>query len=213
MPDIPLANGQPVAQPSAKRIGLATLAALVGAAVILIVAVLPAEYGVDPTGAGKALGLMALYEGKTDSEAAPPEPAAGPVKPAVFRTQTIEFTLHQHEGFEYKYRVEKGRGFVYSWTATGRVKSEFHGEHDGAPSGTAVTYDKQEGDRASGTFTAPAGGIHGWFWENQEDAEITLKLTSAGFYEWADEFRVHFDMTKHKNKVERTRHELSGPTE
>lgn len=212
MPDTPVAHGPAVARPSAARIGQATLGALILAGVILVLAVLPAEYGVDPTGVGKALGLLDLYEGAKADEAAP-EPSGGPVKPAMFRTQTIEFALKPHEGFEYKYRVEKGRGFVYTWTAAGRVKSEFHGEHDGAPSGTAVTYDKQEGDRASGTFTAPAGGIHGWFWENQGDEAITLKLTSAGFYEWADEFRVHFDMTKHKNKVERTRHELSGQTD
>lgn len=202
-----------IAAPSPRRIALAAAGALLLAAVVLVVAVLPAGYGIDLLGTGKALGLLDLYEGaKADPETAP-APAAGPVKPPTYRTQTVEFKLRPHEGFEYKYRVEKGRGFVYSWTATGRAKSEFHGEHDGAPAGTAVTYDKQEGDWASGTFTAPAGGIHGWFWENLGDAEMTIKLTSAGFYDWADEFRVHFDMAKHKNKVERTRHELAGPTE
>lgn len=204
---------QTIAGPSPRRIASAAAGALLLAALVLVIAVLPAGYGIDPLGTGKALGLLDLYEGaRAGTEAAPAAPESGPVKTATYKTQAIEFKLRPHEGFEYKYRVEKGRGFVYTWTATDNVKSEFHGEHDGASAGTAVTYDKREGDRASGTFTAPAGGIHGWYWENLGDGEMTIKLTSAGFYDWADEFRSHFDMAKHKNKVERTRHELSGPT-
>lgn len=46
-----------------------TMIAVVAAAVVLTVAVLPAEYGIDPTGAGKAMGLTRL-------SAAPAVPAA-----------------------------------------------------------------------------------------------------------------------------------------
>ena len=45
-----------------KKLALATVFAVVVAAVILVVAVLPAEYGVDPLGAGKLLGLTQLAE-------------------------------------------------------------------------------------------------------------------------------------------------------
>ena len=45
--------------------------------------------------------------------------------------------------------------------------------------------DNQVGrDRASGTFIAPSSGIHGWFWENKTPSEVTLKVVSAGFYDW-----------------------------
>ena len=46
------------------------LIALAVAGVILTVAVLPAEYGIDPSGAGKALGLTALHK-STESAPAP----------------------------------------------------------------------------------------------------------------------------------------------
>lgn len=49
-------------QPSASRLLRSTVIALLGAIVILIVAVLPAEYGVDPTGLGKVLGLTEMGE-------------------------------------------------------------------------------------------------------------------------------------------------------
>jgi hypothetical protein len=88
------------------------------------------------------------------------------------------------------------------------VRREFHGEHDGAAPGTAVSYEKSTGTRGAGSFTAPAGGIHGWFWENTTDDPMTITLTSAGYYRWADEFRQHFDPVKHKGVVDRIRHEL-----
>ena len=43
-----------------ERIALAAGAALLVAGVILVIAVLPAEYGVDPLGIGASLGLTAM---------------------------------------------------------------------------------------------------------------------------------------------------------
>jgi hypothetical protein len=91
------------------------------------------------------------------------------------------------------------------------VKYEFHGEHDGAGIGVAVSYEKSENDQAAAAFTAPASGIHGWYWENPGDSEMTITLTSAGFYSSAEEFRQRYDPVKHKNRVEQTHHELSEP--
>ena len=45
---------------STKTLLKASFGALVLAIVILVLAVLPAEYGIDPTGVGKSLGLTAL---------------------------------------------------------------------------------------------------------------------------------------------------------
>lgn len=195
--------------PTRSRLAFATIGALLVAALVLVVAVLPAEYGIDPIGAGKALGLLDLYKGAAE---APPPAAAATDRAAppmtIYKTDAVVFTLRPSEGFEYKYRIDKGGGLVYTWTATRPVNYEFHGEHDGAAPGTAVSYEKSAGTRGAGSFTAPAGGIHGWFWENTTDVEMTVTLTSSGFYRWADEFRQHFDPIKHKGIVERTRHEL-----
>jgi len=48
--------------PSVGKLIRATLFALILAAVVLVVAVLPAEYGIDPLGTGKLLGLTQLAE-------------------------------------------------------------------------------------------------------------------------------------------------------
>src|SRR5215218_965735 len=44
-----------------KKIIRAMIMALVIAGILLVIAVLPAEYGIDPTGAGKAFGFSRLY--------------------------------------------------------------------------------------------------------------------------------------------------------
>ena len=48
--------------PSTSRLLKSTVIALVVALVVLVVAVLPAEYGVDPTGVGRRLGLTQMGE-------------------------------------------------------------------------------------------------------------------------------------------------------
>ncbi len=52
--------------PSPARLLRSTLIAAVGAAAILVAVVLPAEYGIDPTGAGRVLGLTKMGEIKTE---------------------------------------------------------------------------------------------------------------------------------------------------
>jgi hypothetical protein len=51
---------QPADLPSSRKLLRSTLIALTAAAVLLITAVLPAEYGVDPTGIGGVLGLTEM---------------------------------------------------------------------------------------------------------------------------------------------------------
>jgi hypothetical protein len=179
-----------------ERIAVAVGVALLVSGISLVVAVLPAEFGVDPTGVGRKLGLLALadtkaqvaaFEGARDTA-----PTARTVveEPRPFRTETVEFVLAPHEFVEYKYRLDKGQPLLYSWRATAAVNLEFHAEPDGAPRGYAETYEKRNAvERASGTLTAPFAGIHGWYWENPTDAAVTVTLSSAGFYSLAHEFR------------------------
>jgi hypothetical protein len=70
--------------PSMAKIAKATFIAAAVAAVILVVAVLPAEYGIDPLGTGKALGLMELANAteKPASASQPARPGAPSPAPA-----------------------------------------------------------------------------------------------------------------------------------
>jgi hypothetical protein len=182
------------------RLALATAGAILVAGVILMVAILPAEYGVDPLGTGNLLGLTSIAQAESaaeeDSAAAassgtelePVRPGANTAQTVPLKQDTVTFTLGPREGMEYKYRMEKGASFVYRWTSTGKVNFDFHGEPEGAPKGYAESYQMGEGERASGSFFAPTPGIHGWFWENLTDKPITVTLSSTGFYASGIEF-------------------------
>jgi len=182
-----------------QRIAVAASAALLVAGLVLVMFVLPAEYGVDPFGTGARVGLVEL--GVVGQEVAALEAAAqetGTDQIALvvpqdrsYQEETVDFTVAAGEGMEYKYRLDHGEALLYNWTATGPVNYEFHAEPDGAPRGYAQTYELRQGvSEASGTLTAPFSGIHGWFWENLGDEEVTVTLTAAGFYNISHEFRT-----------------------
>jgi hypothetical protein len=183
------------------RIAAAAGAALLAAGLILVMFILPAEFGVDPLGTGARVGLLDL--GLTGQQVAALEQAAASdasgeggqttlivPQERVFQTETIEFTVGPREGMEYKYRLDKGEALLYSWRTPSPVAYEFHAEPDGAPRGYAQTYEKAQANQASGTLTAPFAGIHGWYWENLSDQDITVTLTTAGYYNISHEFRT-----------------------
>ena len=180
-----------------ERLALAAGAALLVAGVTLVTAVLPAEFGVDPTGIGRRLGLTAMSDIQKSLDAFEANRGAAAAGGATvvsqeraFQHETIDLKLGPRESVEYKYRLDKGKALLYSWKATGLVNVEFHAEPDGAPQGYAETYEKKGAQQAgSGTLTAPFSGIHGWYWENQTDGEVTVTLSAAGFYNLSHEFR------------------------
>jgi hypothetical protein len=182
-----------------QRLAAAAGAALLVAGLVLVMFVLPAEYGVDPLGIGARVGLVELGAVGKQVEALNESAASGGAGQATlivpqergFKSETVEFKVGPREGMEYKYRLDKGEALLFSWKTTGPVAFEFHAEPDGAPRGYAQTYEKGDGkSEASGTLTAPFPGIHGWYWENKTDKEITVTLTSAGYYNMAHEFRT-----------------------
>ena len=127
----------------------------------------------------------------------PPTPGALVAQQGGYKHDAVEFTLAAGEGMEYKYRLDKGAGMLYSWTSTGPVHYEMHSVPDGAPSTFAETFDKQD-DRsgAHGTYTAPFPGIHGWYFANKTGQPVTIKLTTSGFYSESQEFRKGQDVRR-----------------
>lgn len=184
--------------PSARALALATVISALIAAVLLTTVILPAEYGVDPLGAGQAMGLYRPPAGEgLDAALAAAAggsmemPAAGATltrSPVPFRTDEMSLTLKPGEGGEIKAVMAKGQHFVYTWTADGgTVDVDMHGEAfdaRGEDAALATSYWKDEfqaGDQ--GVFTAPVAGQHGWFWQNLNDEAVTVTVRTSGFYE------------------------------
>ena len=179
----------PGSVPSKRTLAKATAVALVVAAIILVTIVLPAEYGIDPLGAGAATGLISL------SQTQPPPivaSASGPIRPqpADYKADTRQFSLEPYGGYvEYKYQIEPGATMLYTWTATGEVNFDFHTEPAGKPPEASDSFERGTASEGRGSYTAPYAGIHGWFWENAGETPVTVTVTTAGFYSAAKEFR------------------------
>ena len=187
------------APPGLSRLAKTTAIALLVAGVILVTLVLPAEFGIDPVGTGRRLGLTQIASPPIEVETARPAGAPlapvqkGPLGeyPAEFALDVFEVTLEPYEYVEYKYRLEEGATLLYSWIASAPVTQDFHGERDGTGGAqpVEVSFDKQGRQRANGSFAAPFSGIHGWYWENPGGAPVTIRLTTSGFYTSAVEIR------------------------
>lgn len=194
--------------PSSARLLRSTLLALAIAALLLVVAVLPAEYGVDPTGVGRTLGLTQMGEIKVslEREAAAEDAAAAEeaalanavpadipasaatVPAAVARTDSgwtdvTIVNLAPGEGKEVKLEMKQGARATFEWLAVGGVVNhDTHGDSTGAPN-SYINYRKATGVTSdSGELVAAMDGHHGWFWRNRGTTPVSVTLRTKGDY-------------------------------
>jgi hypothetical protein len=174
----------------------ATVLALVGAAFLLVTLVLPAEYGIDPTGIGRLTGLKAMGDDKVAAArahsaapvAAPAAAKAGDVpydtqSARALRTDSVDVTLAPNAEIEYKAILAEGDPIVFDWDAGGaEVRFDFHGEPSAGPSGMFLTYRKGAAAKAAGSLRAPFAGTHGWYWKNPTAQSVVIKLRVTGFH-------------------------------
>lgn len=181
--------------PTLPQLFKATGIAVLAAGAILITTVLPSEFGIDPTGIGKAMGLTALSAtnaeaAKLPDSVATPEPvvqtsAAIVAKSDVpFRGDEMSLTLQPDEGSEIKSTMRKGEKIVFSWaTEGGSVNVDMHGEKPNAGDKFTSYWKAKQVASDQGTFIAPFDGTHGWYWRNRGDKPVTVKVKVSGFYE------------------------------
>jgi len=171
-------------------------AALLAGAAILTLFVLPAEYNIDPTGVGKALGLVALSGEADDTPAAAPQAAVPAnaitipeqtrdtiVRATPYRSDEKTLTLAPHAGVEVKAQMTAGDQFIFSWKSSGPVKMDMHGEASLNATSFSTYWKQKDLSEAQGSFSAPFAGIHGWYWRNQGETPVTITLRTSGFYE------------------------------
>lgn len=160
----------------------ASLFATVLAAVVLTVAILPAEYGVDPTGIGRASGLSALSmagQGESQNETQ----ATSEDKAASRQDDTVDITIPAGKGLEYKFHIAQGDKLYYAWsTQGGDLYFDFHGEPEGDTTGFFESYTLSTSSEMRGTLTAPFTGSHGWYWKNKSSQPVVVTLQSEGHY-------------------------------
>jgi len=167
---------------SAKTLIKATLAAAVLAAITLTTVILPAEYNVDPSGIGGALGLTELNT--EEVAAAVPAPVQREGQEFEYRTDSITIEVPAGKGLEYKLHLAKHGHMEYEWTAeNGQLFFDFHGEPTGDTTGYFESFAIATADEMRGSLTTPFDGSHGWYWKNKGDQPVTITLKTKGFYD------------------------------
>ena len=104
--------------PTTKSIVITTAISFSIAVIVLIGAVLPAEFGIDPLGTGKALGLLDLYVTDTTH-------ASSTAQTDDYVTHEIEIPLSPFESMEFKYHLAAGAGMFTTGTHRARFCSTF----------------------------------------------------------------------------------------
>lgn len=174
--------------PSTKSLIKATAVALISAGILLVTVILPAEYGIDPTGLGAKLGLTKLNAASaTETEGVTILPHANDLNENLspvwkssmkYRSDTMTLTLQPREGAEIKTKMKTGENFSFNWAIEGgAVSFDMHGDKF-----TSYWLGRNQSS-ASGSFVAPFDGTHGWYWKNNGKEPVTVHLTASGFYE------------------------------
>ncbi len=178
--------------PTSSQLLKSTIIAFVVASFLLLLVILPAEYGVDPTGVGEFIGLKKMGEIKISLEKeALTEPEIlkdnltknEKVKSGIFeeKQDIMEVEIASGEAIEIKLEMKKGAIAQYKWsTENGALNFNLHGDgykgmHKSATykKGKMVASDK-------GELVAEFDGYHGWFWRNRNDATVKVLLEVTG---------------------------------
>lgn len=204
--------------PSSRQLLRSTALAVAVATGLLVTVVLPSEYGVDPTGVGRVLGLTEMGEIKAQlaseaeadrqaGDSAAPAPSLEPERrssllrafalrmlsiqaaaqtlPAQARiNEETTLTLQPNQGLEVKLRMREGARATYSWSSTGPVNYDMHGEPPNAPRNFSHSYRSGRSARSDqGELTAAFIGTHGWFFRNRSGQDVTVTLRTSGDYQ------------------------------
>jgi hypothetical protein len=201
-----ISNSTPTNLPTTRQLIRSTIIAAIVASFILVAVVLPAEYGVDPTGIGSALGLTEMGRIKVSlareierAESAPDTPpAVSAAVPATATTTTVAapqpaapaprsdvatITLQPNQGREIKLAMREGARVTFSWsTDKGVVNFDEHADSKVPPRDYHGYRKGTAVAKDEGVLTAAFEGWHGWYWRNRGKEVVTVTLRTSGDY-------------------------------
>lgn len=204
--------------PTSKQLLRSTIIAILAAGAILVTIVLPAEYGIDPTGVGRALGLAEMGEIKTqlaeeaerdhqmeqpqDAPATAPGPSSS-VLDRVFAELLMGAAQAQEAApartDEISVTLAPGKGTEVKLAMKRGAKVDYdwsvaggvvNFDLHGDGGGESISYVKGRGLPSNeGTLEAAFDGNHGWFWRNRTGGDVTVTLRVSGDYTDIKEMR------------------------
>jgi len=182
--------------PSSSQLLRSTIIALLVAVALLICIIIPAEYGMDPTGVGELMGLKKMGEIKAsleqealnenqnfDEYVSPNDEIRERFETIKANRDVMEFVIAPDDAIEIKLEMREGSIIKYKWeTKSGGLNYNLHGDgYKGSQKST--TYKKGRMTSSdNGEFKAEFDGYHGWFWRNRNTEAVTVILETDGQY-------------------------------
>lgn len=189
--------------------------------IVLVTAILPAEYNIDPLGTGELFGFSRLYTEPAAEEIgvqnAPlkfkkltiEESGSGPDVPVPVEVYNpppaeqyadredidIKVVVPAGKGIEYKFKMLKYGSTKYEWSTDGSILySDMHGELllENPPEDEYFeSYAEAYSNNMTGTLLAPFEGIHGWYFRNKNKEDVTVNIKLKGQYQLFDIYAKH----------------------
>lgn len=198
--------------PTSKQLIRSTILAAISAVVLLVAVVLPAEYGIDPTGIGRVLRMTEMGEIKQQlaaqaaadtaatvanaSPTAQPAAAAPAASTPIAAPATADVAVAAAPMVEWRdeipFTLTPGEGTEIKLTMEQGAKAQYawvveggvvnYDTHGDAP-GKSISYVKGRGVPADeGVLEAAFTGNHGWYWRNRGKADVKVILRTRGDY-------------------------------
>ena len=183
--------------PSSAQFLKSTIIAIIMIVILFVMVILPAEYGTDPTGVGKLLGLkemgdikMSLLEESQNESLQESEPfsidtdsvEAEKISDTI-NEDVVEITIEPGKAIEIKLEMKIGDVVQYEWrTIKGGLNYNLHGD---GYKGSKKSINYKKGRMVpsdNGELKAEFDGYHGWFWRNREKFSVTVILQTSGDY-------------------------------
>ncbi len=183
----------PPARSSSRKLLIGSGLAIVAIGIVAIV--LPAEFGVDPLGTGKALGLTKLAEPEMNEEQIRGAKRTGVLTLSDAPLEREQWddewqvTLAPYEGIELKYTLNEGAAIDFEWEATGTVEYDLHSHPFEGGTELTESYAVDRGERMQGHYVAAFTGLHGFYWQNRNMADVTVTIRAAGSIEGSTVFQ------------------------
>jgi hypothetical protein len=195
---------------SGRTLAFITGGGLIAGALIVLGAIMPAEFNTDPLGIGKLSGISRLWAPESKNFKAGGGVTLSHSSTAPRMSHVVDIPLGA-EGWpeaalEYKVHMTPGQSVLFRWQvlnadgspATVPVEFEQHGHDvvDEHVPETVVDYRKDRALSDEGAMTAPLEGIFGWYFRNHAPDPVIIRIEFEGYYtlippgEPGNEFRI-----------------------
>lgn len=197
--------------PTSRQLLRSTVLAVISAAVILVAVVLPAEYGIDPTGLGRVLQLTEMGQIKAklvaqavadESAAATPVPVPEPSvtqPPAVVAAPLVAAQPTATQPLadapwrdQMAVTLKPDQGIEIKMRMNQGDKAQYawvaeggvvNFDTHGDSGGRSISYEKGRAVPGDeGELEAAFTGNHGWYWRNRTRSEVKIILRTRGQY-------------------------------